>query len=118
MIWCVMTLAFVAAEPPDPVVVPLQRNYRAPFDGLLVPEARFIELLEAERWSKELEVRLEAAEQTSAAIEQVYRGKLRDAVATPWYDSPSFNRWLGIVVGGAVAGLAVWAVVELQAANR
>jgi hypothetical protein len=113
-----MALAFVAAEPPDPQVVPLGRNHRAPFEGLLVPEERFIELLEAERWSKELEARLDASEQTAAAIEQVYRGKLRDAVAVPWYDSPSFNRWLGIACGVALSGVAVWAAVELQAATR
>ena len=114
MTWCVMVLALVAADPPDQVVVPLPQNQPAPFAGLLVREARFVELLEAEQRAEELLVRLRVAEQTSLAIEQVYR----DAVTIPWYDSPSFNRWLGIVVGGAIAGVAVWAVVELQAPNR
>lgn len=118
MTWCVMVLALVTADTSDQVVVPLQQDKPAPFAGLLVPEARFVELLEAEQARRELEVKLKAAEQTSVAIEQVYQAKLRDAVAVPWYDSPSFNRWLGIFVGGAITGMAVWAVVELQAANH
>lgn len=117
MTMCVMVLALVAAEPPDPQVVPLTRNYRAPFTGLLVPEARFIELLEAERWAKELEVRIDAVEQSAGAIEAVYRSKLKDVVAVPWYDSPSLNRWVGVILGAAVVGGAFWLAVEIQAAN-
>jgi len=113
MIWYVMVLALVTADPPDPMVVPVEQHEPAPFAGLLVPEARFVQLLEAEQRAEELLVRLRVAEHTSSAIEQVYQ----DAVTVPWYDSPSFNRWLGIVVGGAIAGVSVWAVVELQAAH-
>lgn len=119
MTWCVMVLALIGQTPQGVgEVMPVKQNDRAPFTGVLVPEGRFIELLEGERLSRELEVRLEAAEHTSAAIEAVYRRKLEGAGVVPWYDSPSLNRWLGIVLGGAVAGVAVWAVVELQAPNR
>ena len=118
MTWCVIILALVAADPPDQVVVPLQKDKPAPFAGLLVPEGRFVELLEAEQAKRELEVRLKAAERTSSAIEQVYRSRLQNAAVVPWYDSPSFNRWLGIFLGGAIAGVAVWAAVEVQATTR
>lgn len=118
MTWCVVVLVLVAADSPGQIVVPVQQDAPAPFAGLLVPEERFVKLLEAERRAQELEVRLKVADETSAAIEQVYQSKLRDAAAVAWYDSPSFNRWLGIIVGGAVAGMTVWAVVELQATNR
>lgn len=113
MTWCVV-LWSVVANP----VVPLNEGAEAPFRGLLVPEAYFIELVEAQTKVRELELKLKAAEQTGAAIEQVYRRKLEEAVTVPWYDSPTFNRWLGVLLGGALAGVSVWAVVELQAANR
>lgn len=113
MTWCVVLALMGPVE-----VVPLTQGQESPFSGLLVPEDRFIELVEAETKVRELELKLKAAEQTSVAIEQVYRRKLEEAVTVPWYDSPTFNRWLGIVLGGALAGVSVWAVVELQAANR
>lgn len=115
MTHCVLVVALLTG-PGD--VVPLERGDPAPFDGLLVPEGRFVELLEAENKARELEVRLALAERTGEAIEGLYRRRLEEATAIPWYDSPTFNRWLGVVLGGALAGVAVWTAAEIQTQTR
>lgn len=93
-------------------VVPLKKGGRAPYRGLLVPEARFVELLEAENKARELAARLAAAERTAELVEQVYLTKLEQAAIVHWYDSPSLNRWFGIVIGAAIAG-AAWGTAEV-----
>ena len=110
---------FPVVEPPGeasegPAVVPLKKGASAPFLGLLVPEARFVELLEAENKARELAAKLAAADRTAILIEQVYLTKLEQAAIVHWYDSPSFNRWLGIVMGAGLAAVAVWGAGELN----
>ncbi len=89
-------------------VTVLKEGAQAPFMGLLVLEDRFVELLEAEIEARELAVRLKAAERTAALVEQVYLTKLEQAAIVHWYDSPSFNRWLGIFLGTGMTSLAIW----------
>lgn len=96
-----------------PGVVPLKKGTPAPFLGLLVPEARFVELLEAENQARELKARLAAAERTAALVEQVYLTNLEQAAIVSWYDSPSFNRGFGIFLGGAATALSIWGAAEL-----
>lgn len=96
-----------------PGVVPLKKGASAPFLGLLVPEARFVELLEAKNKAHELAARLAAADRTAEIVEQVYLTKLEQAAIVRWYNSPSFNRWLGIFLGTAVTGISVWGASKL-----
>lgn len=96
-----------------PGVVPLKEGAPAPFLGLLVPEARFVELLEAENKARELAARLTAAERTVELVEQIYLTKLEQAAIVRWYNSPSLNRWLGIVLGAAITAGAVAGAAEL-----
>lgn len=98
----------------SPAVVPLKKGAPAPFLGLLVPEARFVELLEAENKARELAAKLKAAERTAELVEQVYLSNLEKASIVAWYDSPSLNRWVGIILGGAIAGLSIWGASELN----
>ena len=101
-------------QPADPAVVVLNKGAEAPFKGLLVSEGRFVELLEAEIEARELAVRLKAAERTAMLIEQVYLMKLEQAAIVHWYDSPSFNRWLGIFLGTGMTSLAIWGTGQLN----
>ncbi len=101
-------------QPDNPAVVVLKKGAQAPFMGLLVSEARFVELLEAENTARELAVRLKAAERTAALVEQVYLTKLEQAAIVHWYDSPSFNRWLGIFLGTGMTSLAIWGTGQLN----
>lgn len=107
-------------EPPgEGDVVPLAKGAPAPFLGLLVPEGRFVELLEAENEVRELRAKLAAKERTAELVEQAYLRRLEQATAPPpWYESPTFNRWLGFGLGLAAAGLAVWGSVELVGATN
>ena len=108
-----LVLALVLAWPnmdtwvmPEPrplyTIVPLLEGAQAPFMGLLVPEARYDEFIQAEIDVYELTARLKAAERVSALLEGVYLTKLKEAATTHWYDSPSLNRWLGISLGAFV----------------
>ena len=102
-----------------PMVEPLMKGDPAPFMGLLVPEERFVELLEAENEARELRAKLAAAERTGELVEKVYLRRLEQATAPlPFYDSVTFNRWLGFGLGLAATALAVWASIEIQEATR
>ncbi|MHA1573299.1 MAG: hypothetical protein ACTSX8_04840, partial [Alphaproteobacteria bacterium] len=105
----------VATPAPESLeITPLKKGGTAPFTGLLVVEARFIELLEAENKVRELEAKLAAHGRTAGLIEQVYLRKLEQATAPPpWYDGATFNRWLGFSLGIVATGLAVWGATEI-----
>lgn len=99
-------------------IEPLLKGAPAPFTGLLVPEDRYIELMEAENRARELAIKLAVQEQTAKAIEAIYLKKLDEATnPIPWYDTPTFNRWLGVLLGAAATGLAVWGGIEVTKAT-
>jgi len=114
----VLVLALVSpAWPAD--VVPVKKDAPAPFTGLLVPEERFTELLRAELQVQELKGKLSIQEKTTQALDTMYLRHLERATEpVPWYEKPSFNRWLGFGLGVVCTGLAVWGAVEFGKANK
>ncbi len=107
-------LLLALASPAWPAdVVLVKKEALAPFTGLLVPEARFTELLSAELKVQELQGKLSIQEKTAQALEAMYLGKLKQATSpVAWHEKPGFNRWLGFGLGLVCAGLAVWGAVE------
>lgn len=103
----------------DQSVVPVEQGQAAPFTGLLVPEGRFTQLLEAELEAQEAKGKLKVQERLTEGLESLYSKKLAQAVEpTPWYKSAEFHRWLGFTLGVAVTCLAVWGGNELVKAVK
>jgi hypothetical protein len=102
------------AEALEPRIVPLMEGKCALFTGLLVPEKRYTRFLESELQVKDLRGRLDIEAKKHDALETMYQDKLKEASKPPpWYDEPSFNRWLGFGIGVAVTALAIWGSTEL-----
>lgn len=109
-------LADETAEAPKTVeansgkVVVVLEGKPAPFSGILVPEERFKAFLKAELAVEELRGKLDIRTREMHNIEQVYRARLEEATKPPpWYESPGFNRWLGIGIGVAITVGAIYA---------
>ena len=110
------TAAEQTADEPD--IVPVLKLKPAPFTGLLVPEKRFTQLLEAELKLDSTEQKLAAQVRFTDSLETMYKKKLEEAAAGPaWYETPSFNRWLGFTIGIVVTGLVVWGGTEIVKAT-
>ena len=105
----------VKPAPVEKKVVPVLAGKIAPFTGLLVPEARFKELLKAELAVFELRGKLDIREREAHNIEELYRKRLEEATAPPpWYESGGFNRWLGFGIGAGLTILALYAGSQVQ----
>jgi hypothetical protein len=140
-ITCITTLAFAllvaapayatepAAEAPpaapakkttlEPRIAPLMKGQCADFTGLLVPEKRYTEFLDAEVTARDLRGKLDIEAKKHDALESMYQEKLKQASEPlPWYKEPSFNRWLGLGIGVVVTSLAIWGGSELAKAGR
>lgn len=99
-------------------IVPLLAGRAAPYSGLLVPEARYVEFVEAEINLEASEQRLAAQIRFTNSLESMYRGRLEDATKPlAWYKAPSFNRWVGFGIGIIVTGVVVWGGVEIVKAT-
>jgi len=99
-------------------VVPVLKDKPAPFTGLLVPEARFTQLLEAEIKLSEAEARLKAEQRFSVSLEDMYKSKLAEATKPlAWYESASFHHWLGFTIGAAIATLAIYGGSQMVRAS-
>lgn len=102
----------------EPEIVPVKEGAQAPFTGLLVPEGRYTELLEAEVERDRLKVELRLEKQYTGKLEPFLLGKVKDAATVEWYESPSFNRWFGFTLGVIVTGAAIWGGVEVIKATN
>lgn len=101
------------ADPTVLDVVVLMKGDPAPFSGILVPELRFKKYVRAELKVVDLEFRLQSQITFSTNMESMYLKRLEEATRPrPWYERPSFNRWLGWGLGVVTTGLIVWAGVE------
>lgn len=111
-----------APELPRPaafVVAPIAKGDRAPFAGLLVPEIRFAKFLEAELRVELLEGKLWIEAKKGKALDAMYLRHLERATEpVPWYEKPSFNRWVGFGLGVAFTGLGVYGSVKLYKAIK
>lgn len=112
-----LTSRVVFAQGPE--ITPVKKGEQAPFTGLLVPEARYIELLEAEMERDNLKVKLRLEMKYITDLELFLTTKLKEAAKSPaWYETASFNRWFGFTLGIIVTGAAIWGGVEVvNAAN-
>lgn len=114
------TIAHADPPAPDDVVV-LMAGQTASFSGVLVPEDRFEKYLRAEMEVESLRFRLNMELKAFASLEDMMLRRLEDATKpTPWYERPSFNRWLGFGIGVVVTGFLIWGGVEFvgQMAGR
>jgi len=99
-------------------VVPAQEGKPAKFTGLLLTEEYFTELLEADLQLDLTKGELRVEKKYSISLETMYKKQLDKALKpTPWYKTPSFNRWLGFSIGVVVTGFAVWGATEIVKAN-
>ena len=98
----------------EPPVSPLDTGDRAEFPGLLVPVIRMGYLLQAEIDADALKMKLAAKDEVCRQIQKIYVAKLITATAPPvWYESPSFNRWLGFGLGVVATSAAVWGAMQV-----
>ena len=112
-------LCGVLARAEDQSVVPVEKDQTAPFTGLLVPEARFVKLLEAEQEVPVLKGQLKVQTTLTEKVESLYSDKLVEATKPPsWYQTTEFHRWLGFFLGVTVTCLAVWGGNELVKAVK
>jgi hypothetical protein len=99
-------------------VTPQKAGEPAPFTGLLVPEARFTELLEAEIELVKLKKQQKIDEKYMLNLEDMYKKQLTEATKPPkWYETPSANRWFGFTIGIVVTALAVYGGAQLVKAS-
>lgn len=97
------------AEAPPQLVVPLLEGKPAPFQGLLVPELRFTQLLQAETDAKDFKGQLDIERNYSGALDEMYSKKLEEAAKPPpWYDTPSFRTGFGFTLGVLTTMVTVW----------
>lgn len=102
----------------EPDIIPVLKGKKAPYTGLLVPEGRFSELLQAELELDSANRKLQVQIRFTDSLESMYKTKLQEAAAEPaFYEAPSFNRWLGFTIGIVVTGLVVWGGVEIVKAT-
>jgi len=98
----------------EPQVVVLKAGDPAPFDGFLVPEARFTKYLELDLKVMDLEGQLKIQTKLTADLDLYYNKQMEKlAEPIPWYQGPEFNRWLGFFIGVGVTVLAIYGAHEL-----
>lgn len=100
-------------------IVPQKAGETAPFTGLLVPEKRFIQLLDAELQAEKLKRQQNVDKKYILSLEEMYKAQLAKATQPPkWYEKPSANRWFGFTIGVIVTALAVYGGVKIVEANK
>lgn len=115
----ILAASLFASEAPEPGVAPLFEGDAAPFTGLLVPEKRFTGLLNAELKLDITERKLVVEQQYSKELDLTYREKLKEATKEQrWYETPSFNRWLGFGIGVVVTVLSIYGGVKIVEATH
>lgn len=109
----------LAADAPD--TAPVMEGKPAPFSGILVREARFVKLLNDELKVPALEGRVLIEQRFGASIEEIWKSRLVEAVKPePWWRSPYFHLFIGIVVGGLLTAAAIFGgakIVEAASGN-
>lgn len=100
-------------------VVPQKAGETAPFTGLLVPEQRFTQLLEAELDAEKLKRQQLVDKKYILSLEEMYKAQLAKATQPDkWYEKPSANRWFGFTIGIIVTVLAVYGGIKIVEANK
>jgi len=99
-------------------VTPVQTGKPAPFTGLLVPEDRFVQFLEAEAKLDGAQRELEQQKKYSSDLDAMYRKQLEEAVKPePWYMDPRLHASIGFIIGVATTTLAVYGGVKIVEAT-
>jgi len=100
-----------------PENVPLAAGQAAPFDGVLVSEEWMRWHLELENQRARLKVQAEAVIYLTSRLQaQCLEGLAETAeqAKTPWWESPSLNRWGGFLIGVAVTIGVIFAADEIN----
>ena len=114
----IFSLALVDKANANDKVVIMKQGEVALFTGLLVPEKRFIESMEAEVAAKKLKMELEVERRFTLNLEKMYKSKLQESTKpVVWHRTTSFNRWFGFTIGVVLTGLAVWGGAEVVKAS-
>jgi hypothetical protein len=106
------------SDEPSTKITPLKKNTAAPFTGLLVPEARYVELLEAELSAKSLRGTLEAYKIKDQAMEQFIEKRLQRLADPPLWEDPKVALAVGLVVGVVATAAATFGTWTLSEAAR
>ena len=100
-------------------VVTMRKGLEAPFSGLLVPEPRFVQFLEAEIRIKELEGELKLERRLRLTQEQIYTDVLKEtSKPKTWWNSPGTQRLVGFGAGIVAASLAIYGGAQLAKASQ
>lgn len=111
--------------PPDPKPVPehapenvlLDAGQAAPFDGILVSEEWMRWHLDLEVQRDQLKVQAEAVIFLTSRLQAQCLDGLEETAEqarTPWWESPSLNRWGGFILGVAVTIGVIFVADEIN----
>lgn len=108
-----------ASQPAD--TAPVVSGKPAPFSGVLVREKRFVKMLDAELQVPALQGKLALEQRFSAGLEDMYKARLKDAVAPePFYKTQTFAYIVGFVGGALITAGAIYGgakILELARAR-
>lgn len=104
--------------PAEPAIVPVQKDAPAPFTGLLVPEGRYTELLEAELSVGEFRDKMEAYRIKDEAMEKFIEDRLQRLADPPFWEDPKVALTAGLVVGVVVTAVAIFGTWQLSEAVK
>jgi hypothetical protein len=103
----------------EKLIKPVVKGQPAPFTGLLVPEARFVEMVNAEITVDELKGKLEIQVNLTHNLEEMYTRRMEEMASPPkWYQTGEFNFWVGFTTGVVVSGMAIYGAVRIVEASR
>lgn len=110
----VLALAMPARALAGEEVTPIAKEQPAPFTGLLVPEPRMIDLLQAEIDAEQRAAELAIERDYSKSLDSMYKEKLAEATKPPaFFDRPDVRFWGGFILGGVAVGFAVYGGAKL-----
>ena len=115
----ILILVCVCSQALGQDVTPIMEGEIAPCDGLLVKEERFKKMLEAELGAEDFQGRFQIQKNLTASLEAMYIEKLKEATRPmKWYETSSFNRWLGFSIGVILTAAAIWGGTEIVKTTR
>lgn len=107
------------AENSSKLVKPILKDQKAPFSGILVPETRFVELMEAELAVDDVKGKLLIQTNLTTNLEGIYVRRMEEMAKPPlWYQTGEFNFWLGFALGVVITGAATYGAVKIVEATK
>ncbi len=107
------------AENSTKLIKPILKDQLAPFTGLLVPEARFVEMVEAELAVDDLKGKLKIQTNLTTNLESIYVKRMEEMAKPPkWYQTGEFQFWLGFTLGFVATVAATYGAVKIVEATK